>query len=206
MAKKVQKQKTEKQSKTYDAIDILTYLSVIVIIISLVVIGLRITGYASSTNATVNISIQTFMSINFTVNSVDFGNGAVESGYTGANLTTEGLREGGEGWNIVNTPLQLENVGNVNASIALKTTLNASDFIGSGAHFEIKVSDSSGKTGSCTIANGFGSYKEIVTYDQTICSALQHGSLNSIDINVHLFVPSSAVQGSRSAIITATAS
>src|SRR3989338_9501342 len=47
-----------------------------------------ITGLASQTNGTVNITVNTLLSINFTNNTINWGGGTFNAGSTRANLTT----------------------------------------------------------------------------------------------------------------------
>ncbi|MFA4960124.1 MAG: hypothetical protein WC548_00495 [Candidatus Pacearchaeota archaeon] len=187
----------------FDFTDAIGYLAIVSIVVSLFFIGFKITGFASQSNATVNVTVSELEQINFTTNSVNFGTGAVSSGYPGANLTTEGEVTGGT-WGAVSTPLVLQNIGNVNVSLNLTSNMNATTFIGSGADFEVKITDTSGHTGACTIANGFNNYKDITTTTQMVCSVLKFGAVRSIDVDVKLYIPSTSSQGTKSAIITAT--
>ena len=47
-----------------------------------------ITGFASQANATVNLTISTLLSLNFTTAKIDWGSGTFNAGSTRANLTT----------------------------------------------------------------------------------------------------------------------
>jgi hypothetical protein len=190
----------------FDFTDALSFLAIIAIIVSLVFIGLRVTGYTMATNATVNITINQFSAINFSVHNVDFGTGAVDSGYPGANMSTDGINSGGS-WTPPASGLQLQNIGNTNVSIRLRADANASTFIGGlDPEFKIKLTNTTGKFNSCpNVVTGFNGYREINTTDQMVCTLFRHGTNNSIDININLFIPSSAPNGDKGTMITASA-
>ncbi len=88
---------------------------------------------ANQTEAIVNVTIQTNLVIKFTNDSINWGGGFVDSAnsFKAANLTSEGRMEG---WvnksapNVTNG-FVLENVGNLNATLYIKTDKNATGFI-----------------------------------------------------------------------------
>ncbi|MEK6896776.1 MAG: hypothetical protein AABX12_04955 [Nanoarchaeota archaeon] len=99
-----------------------------------------ITGFASQANATVNLTISTLLSLNFTTAKIDWGSGTFNAGSTRANLTTVKTGAGsvnavGGTWVITlvaNGPYGfiLENVGSVNATLNLMTGKTAATFLG----------------------------------------------------------------------------
>ena len=171
-----------------------------VILISLFFIGAKFTGFAIDTGE-VNVTISTSAAINFTTAILDFGSGSVVSGT--ATLDSEGTNTS---WTGPGTEgeLILENIGNVDVTLALKTNLSAEDFIGAGATFGAKVTNSSGNVSTCTAANFSDAYEGITTSDQTACNPLSYQvGNNSIDIDFEITIPISAV-GTKVVLITAT--
>ncbi len=85
----------------------------------------------NQTLGTVNITVQSNLVIVFTNDTIDWGSGYVISGTPVANLTSEGLMQG---WfnatkgNVTNG-FVLENTGNQNATLYLKTDKNATAFL-----------------------------------------------------------------------------
>jgi hypothetical protein len=193
-----------KDKNKIDIIDVVGYVAIAVIVISLAFIGFKITGFAATDTAVVNVTITGTVSINFTIDVVDFGGGTVNGGSPGAMLYTNGTIVDGS-WTPVSTPLVLENIGNVNASINLNSDKNADSFIGGASPlFKIKVSDTADNTGACQ-NNGATTYTEIGTSNITICNPLQYANTtDEIDINVQLYVPNDAI-GAKTATLTAYA-
>jgi hypothetical protein len=190
----------------FDFTDALSYLAIIAIIVSLVFIGLRVTGYTMATNATVNITVQQFSAINFSAHNVNFGTGSVTSGFPGSNMSTDGINSGGS-WTPPGSGLQLQNIGNTNVSIRLRAEANATTFIGGlNPEFKIKLTNTTGKFNSCpNVVTGFNGYREINTTDQYVCTLFRHGTNNSIDIQINLFVPSNSPEGAKGTRIIASA-
>lgn len=192
--------------KKKDITDIIGYIAIAVIVISLAFIVFRITGFTTDTDtATVNVTISDLVSINFTVDFIDFGDGAVDGGTGGARLYTNGTVIDGT-WSFSPTYLVLENIGNVNATINLSSSKDADSFIGgTSPEFKIIVSNKSGEESAC-IGGSAGTYTEIGTSNITICAPLQSNStVDEIDINVQLFIPNDAVSGARTTTLTAVA-
>jgi hypothetical protein len=192
------------ENKTKDITEIVSYVAILAIVVSLAFIGFKVTGFATTDTATINVTITDFTSINFTTDFVDFGSGTINTGFSGATLNTEGSVTGGD-WGAVSTPLVLENVGNTNATIEISSNKNAESFIGgTDPTFKIKVSDKSGNTGACQ-SNGATTYTEIGTSNITICNPLQFDSdVDEIDIDVEIYIPSDA-SGSKTTTLTAYA-
>ena len=104
-----------------------------------------ITGFASQANATVNITISTLLSINFTTAKIDWGSGTFNAGSTRANLTTADYEDGlanaiGGTWSITTAAngskgFVLENVGSVNATLNLMAGKTAATFLGGTSPF-----------------------------------------------------------------------
>lgn len=178
-----------------DRTEIISYISVAVIVISLFFIGTEITGYAVTENETaiVNVTILTSAALNFSTALLDFGPGYVNVGQVGATIDSEGNQ--GEGtWAAQTGELVLENIGNINVSLTLSTNKTVADYIGgTSPTFEAKVSNTTGNTGACTGTQVFGSYAEINQTLQAACGKLAFdGDFDEIDINFRLYIPNDA--------------
>lgn len=183
--------------------DWVSYISIIVIVVSLASIGMNLTGYATVTDtAVVNVTIDTSAAINFTTAFVDFGNGTVNGGESGANLSTENSVTGGS-WSPISSGLVLENIGNTNVSIAFKSDKNADTYIGgTNPTFKYKITET--ESGSCA-GNTASGYIEINTTDFTVCPIFPYSDSNDeISIDIELYIPSDSLVGEQTATITAT--
>ena len=176
-----------------------------------------ITGFASQTNGTVNITVNTLLSINFTNATINWGGGTFDAGSTRANLTTAQsgtVSAVGGTWSIaVNSNgsggFILENVGNVNATLHVATGRSAATFLGGtnpAYQFNVTNSDS----GSClnntggTTAGGTGGLVSLGTFVDVnttipgtpICGRFQFtDSSDSIRIGIHLSIPYDGLNG-----------
>ena len=114
--------------------------------------GFAITGYATA-NGTVNVTINTSVSLNFTTSEVNWGTGAVDIETVWATLDTVGGVTNGT-WSAVSSGLVIRNAGNVNLTLNLSTGKNASAFIGgTGESYEYNVSNVD--AGACIPPGGF---------------------------------------------------
>jgi hypothetical protein len=167
-----------------------------------------LTGYVTDTG-TANLTIEASAAINFTTDSINWGTGHVADTYQYAVLDTEGTVTNSVDWSTVSSGLALENIGNVNVSINLTSSKNATDFIGGGSGaipdptFKWKVSES--EANSCQGATSITSYTEATTISQLACSNMGYlDSADVLEIDLELNIPSDAI-GVKGAIITATA-
>jgi len=156
-----------------------------------------LTGFATTSNGTILINITSAVSINFTTDSIDWGIGRVSEGTTQAVLDTGNSANpviNGTDWTSVTQGFILENIGNLNASISLKTGKTAATFIGgTGANYTFNVTNS--KPGSCPTGNqvAFGNNVDVSTTGTTVCSRLQFlDSADTLRIDIRLVVPYNA--------------
>jgi len=85
-------------------------------------------------------------------------------------------------------------------------SLNADDYLGgTSPTFKYKVSDASGNTGAC-VSNAATSYTEFETTEGiVVCNPLQFdGSVDEIETDILLYIPSDSNTGAQTATITAT--
>ena len=181
----------------------LTYISIAVIAISLFFIGTELTGFATTTDTgVVNVTVSSSAAINFTTNFIDFGAGVVDGGQTGATLNTENNVTQGN-WTAISTPLVIENIGNVNVSLALRSDKTADTFLGGQSPtFKYKITDV--ETGSCQ-GNQAASYTDFTTSDTTVCNSFDsNDTIDTVDVDIELYIPSDSNTGTLTATITAT--
>jgi len=183
--------------------DWIAHLSVLVIVVSLAMIGVELTGHATDTG-TVNITIVSSAAINFTVDNINFGTGTVTSGQTSATLDSEGNVTNGN-WSAVSQGFELVNIGNINVTLNISSDKNAANFIGgSSPQFNYKITNHAAETGSCT-GNGASSYTALTGSLQPGCTTFGYLDANDhIDLDIQLVVPYDA-SGTKGAVITANA-
>ncbi len=167
-------------------------------------IGHRMTGNTISTG-TVNLTVDTISSVNFTISDIDWGSGAFDDGAGYALLVSNGTVENGN-WTPVSDGFVIENNGNVGLIFNLSFGKNASELIGgSGPEYLFKVSDV--ESGSCTPASGFNldQWYNISTESVSICSNFNSTDLNDlIKIDLYLKIPSNSKSGSLNDTLTAS--
>jgi hypothetical protein len=165
--------------------------------------GPGVSGFASSTG-TAGLTVSTETAINFSVAAVDFGSGRVNVGQTSATLETGQAAIQGS-WSGTKNPLILDNIGNTNVSIDLKTSNNASVLLGgTNPSYQIQVTEKD--VGACTNQSAaFGSYGDAKTSDTRFCDQLQYAATtNRLQVDVKLVVPQDSLKGALSSTITAT--
>jgi hypothetical protein len=186
-----------------------------ILIIAIVVVALalfnltfnltKFTGYVSDTGD-VNLTVETATSINFSNSAINWGAGKVNVGETNATLDTEGSVDKGN-WTTVTTGLIIENIGNINVSIDLKTGKNASSFIGgTGPGYSWKIQNN--ETDSCSHNETTleDVYNTTSLTDIRACGNFSHeADNNQIVIDINITVPSDSLKGARTDTITATA-
>ena len=213
-----------------------TYISISAVNSRLTSIGLTpITGFATIPNATATVSIETFSSIKFSQSSVAFGSGSVNTsgGFNNCTLSTldaGGINSGCRDFNQVSNGFTIENDGNTNLSIELKSNASAEDFIGLGSAlflWNVTVNAS----GSCVNKSGTGSlavqpntslgcgtdgnaasdcgsiFEAVSTSNKNICpSLLFEDSKDALNIDINISIPYDAPAGGKVAglIVTGT--
>ena len=172
----------------------IAYFAVAVIAISLFVIGARLTGFDVLTDtAEVNVTISPLAAINFTTDFIDFGTGTVLLGAANAMLESNGTAAVNGTWSWTAQYFELENIGNINVSLKLKSGKTAAQFLGgSSPSYEYVVRDT--ESGSCIdIPAG---WQTATGSDATICSSFKIKDSNDrIRIDVKLVIPSDSNSG-----------
>lgn len=170
------------------------YAAIIVIVIALASIGMKFTGFATAEDtAVVNITISSSAAINFTTDFTSFGSGSVNTGEASATVSTDANTITGT-WQNSTAKLVLENIGNVDVALGLKSDKVASDLLGgTSPEFKYKAS------GTCV-----KSYTEFLTSEAAICTPFPFANANdSITFDIKMVIPSDAIPGSKTATVTA---
>ena len=164
-----------------------------------------LTGHVSDTG-TANLTVETTAQLVFTTGHdvANWQSGSVTAGQTSATLDTEGTMTNGN-WTVVNNPLTLENQGNTDLNVTLKTSNDAAAFLGgTSPSYKLKITDT---VSACNVALGAyaTTYTDASTSDQVICSNMSSTqSHNDLTLNIELVVPSDSLTGARGSVITAT--
>jgi hypothetical protein len=188
---------------------------------------LGLTGFATAgenTTGKINLTITSSVLINFTVDTIEWGSGRLETGNNvtldtskhlqpdlgnGANKSIGGNFTGA--WGSRTNGLYLSNIGNVNVSINLKTGQNASEMIG-GVEitplYQLNITNN--LTGSCIPNAGIdlGTYYDVNDEDPgtRFCNNLSNSpTMNQIRIDILLSIPRDSKVGYMEDNITAQA-
>ena len=190
-----------------------------------------ITGFALIPNATATVTIQTFSSIKFSDSTVAFGSGNVNTtgGFTKCSLSTvgsEGDNAGCSGFTDQTNGFTIENDGNSNLSVELRSNATAAQFIGGSSPlflWNVSVNEA----GSCVNSSGIRSavnpntssncathdvcgadFESVSTSNKNICpSLLFTDSSDTLDIDINITIPETAPTGAKlvGLIVTGTA-
>jgi hypothetical protein len=178
----------------------------LILIITLNKFGI-ITGQATDTGEA-NLTIQEQASISFLVSQVNWGSGALIEGETDGLLNSEGGQENVTDFTNITEGLVIQNDGNVNVSLNISSSDNASTFIGgTNPDFEWKASNN--ETGSCVggIQSGLTAYTNVpATLNQhvLVCNDLLYNNLNdTIRLDLQVRFTADAL-GTKGVLITAT--
>lgn len=182
-----------------------------------------ITGYATSAKtgtATLNVSSTTSIAIK--QSAINFGSGTINTsgGYTSCTLYVNGTQSAPTrsvqtpnciGFTSTSSaiPFVIENDGNVNVSVVVKSNATVAQFIGgsgTGGHpvAEFQFMALNNETNSC--ATGLNNtWSNISTSDVNICSQLFWDGTDTIAVGLRLLIPDDAIAtGTRQATITFT--
>lgn len=196
-----------------------------------------ITGFALIPNATATVTVQSLSSIKFSQGSVAFGTGGVNTsgGFNNCTLSTldgtTGLNSGCTDFSQVNNGFTIENDGNSNLSVELRSNVSATDFIGLGSAlflWNVTVNESSScvnasangngvvdpnTTADCGTGNSTGSascgsiFEAVSTTNKNICPRLLFiDSSDALNIDINISIPLDAPTGAKVAglIVTGT--
>jgi len=174
----------------------------------------KITGFAAS-SGTVNLSIESTASINFTTDIINWGSGRVSAGWPNATLNTAGGANNvtNGNWTGNTAGLVVENIGNLNITLNISFGTDATGLLGgTNPYYEYNVTNNEGS--SCLNATGgtdalsLGTFKSANTTTQLVCGRMpfsDSGTFNdAIRIDMRLVVPSDSKVGAIGDTVTAT--
>lgn len=197
----------------------LMLLTVFAVVISMVGAGLTyytvnqykntwFTGFALQ-SGDINLTVQTAALINFTTDSINWGSGMVNAGQTSATLNTccGGINTSGN-WTKVTQGFVVENLGNVNLTLNLKTADTAATLLG-GTSPDYEYNVTNVEANSCNGSTGFtlGTFYDVNTTGSgtKVCDLFTSASTrDTIRIDIKLVVPSDSLTGALSDTMTAT--
>jgi hypothetical protein len=194
------------KSESSLVLDVMGVVAILVIIYSIGSLGLRLTGNAVDTGI-INVTVESSANINFTTDKIDFGSGRVTLGQSSAALESNDSTSTNGNWSWTSPKyLVLENIGNVNITVELKTNNNATTLIGgTSPQYLFKFEDV--ETGSVI---GEGLTKDVWSAANTTGSGTLLGNLSFVDdkdtirIAVRLVIPSDSRTGTLTDTVTAT--
>lgn len=148
------------KTKLINIIAVFSFISIIIILINITTVFIKVSDFkkemTGKASAYVNLSVTSSVAINMTRDSMDWGSGRVDTGSTNAVLYTRGNSNASVSngnWSVSNAKaFVVENTGNINVSLSLQNTKNASDFFASasGLNQEYKLNISNKEPGSCS--------------------------------------------------------
>ena len=166
------------------------------------------TGFALQ-SGDINLSVQTAALINFTTDNINWGAGKVDDGQASSTLNTccGGINTTGN-WSKVSQGFVVENLGNVNLTLQLKTGQTAAAFLG-GTSPDYEYNVTNVEANSCNGSTGFtlGTFYDVNTTGSgtKVCDLFTAASTrDTIRIDIKLVVPSDSITGARSDTMTAT--
>jgi len=164
----------------------------------------KISAYASS-SGTANLSVESLAVINFSDANINWGSGKVDIGKTHAYLDTRSGTVTNGNWT-PDTGLVLDNIGNVNVSLALKVGKTAAQFLGgTSPAYKWLVRNADTEPGACVNVTALDVFTDTTTSDTTFCNPLQfYEGNNTIRIDINLSVPYDSHKGALSDVVTAT--
>jgi hypothetical protein len=168
-------------------------------------------GFVTSTG-TANLTVLSQAAINFTINSINWGPGKLDTGAPNATLVTTGVNNTGGNWTNITQGFIITNIGNVNVSVYLLAGKNAMGFVG-GTNPLYQYNVTNNQTGSCVSASGFnlGQWYDVNTTTlgtsgTYVCSNFSYFQADStIRVDLKLVIPSDSLTGALSDTMTATA-
>jgi len=193
----------------------LFYLALILLVFSVIIFSvnvikvLKITGRATGT---ANLTIEGKTQINFTIDNIDWGSGCVDAGKPNATLNTAagaGNAVINGNWTENTDGFRIENIGNQNVTLDLKTGKNAQQLLG-GTDPDYEYNVTNYEANSCTPPAGFnlGTFYDVNTTNPgtRICDVFQFSDSNDvIRIDVKLVIPSDSKTGAIGDTFTVTA-
>ena len=170
--------------------------------------------FAPVAQGTAEVEIVASASIEFLVDSLDWGKGGVDTGAstfsvleTESPFITDWVEDPVDG-NTVTGGLILGNIGGADVLLELRTSNNADGFIGgTSPGYEWKVNDDPSESGSCSGVLSTTAYSEVSITDTAVCTIFlaEPSTSDQLLIDIRITVPQDAPAGEKSSTIIATA-
>ena len=169
------------------------------------------TGFSTdATSGTAQVTVTGTASLTIVDNLIDFSNGSVTadsaycemtSGYNG----TTGLR-GNCTWVVVSDQFVVENTGNANLSIDIKSDLNETVWLGkSGAETFYAVAWNTSDVVSCVSGGINDTWTELNTSDGLVCTNMGYGLDDSaLQVDLNITIPTGTEPGQKNVTVTFT--
>jgi hypothetical protein len=201
----------------------ISHAEIAIIVVAVIVLGLFAnygfqgpTAITGAISGKANVTIQSFLSINFITNqdTVTFGSGRVEGNCTNATLATDDASQdptncwtGSYPYNDTNNTFEIENDGNRIANVTVNGT-NASTFIGGGnvtdPEFQFKGAES--ESNSCLLGNLETTYTNITATPVKLCERLfPIQPRDQLYTHIRVVIPEDASTGTHNATVEFTA-
>lgn len=159
------------------------------------------TGFAVGT---VNVSVQSSASINFTSSSISFGSGQITGGESYALLYSNNGSVVNGNWTGTSDGFLIENLGNVNVTLNISSAKSASTFLG-GTSPEYKFMVTNSKEGSCngSVSYTMKTWSNLSSSSLRICDLFDNfDSSDEIEIDIFIKIPLDSRKGTLSDTIT----
>ncbi len=201
--------------------NLLLGVAIVAVIVSIVGIGItynfitslrnKLTGYATDTG-TINLTVESTASINFTTNIIDWGSGRVDPGSPNATLNTAGGANNvtNGNWTGTTDGFVIENIGNVNVTLNFSAGNDADSLLGgTNPAYEYNVTNI--EANSCLNSTGgtdglnLGNFIPANTTSTQACGIFQFDdSADTIRVDIKLVIPSDSKTGVITDTFTAT--
>ena len=203
------------ENKNKQASKLLFYFAIALFIISLIVFFVNVDKFFKITGkvtnlGTANLTVESTININFTTANINWGSGSVTAGNANATLdTSAGANNVTRGnWTGNTAGLILENIGNNNVSLDIKSGVNAATLLG-GASPLYQFNFTSLEATSCTFnstTTTAATFYDANGTDRRVCNIFNvDQGADTLRIDVKIAIPSNSKTGAIGDIITATA-
>jgi hypothetical protein len=162
-----------------------------------------ITGKATATGS-VNLTVQTATTYNFTVDEIDWGSGRVDEEEDYAILSTTNGTVANGNWTAVSQGFVIQNTGNVDIIFSISFGKTATDFLG-GTSPEYKFNITDNESSSCVAADGFtlDDWNDVSSEQVAVCSNFSfNDDFDEVRIDFYLKIPSDSYMDERGDTLT----
>lgn len=184
-------------------------LFVIALIVLIIAINKTITGNVST--GYVNLTISSNLAVNLSVANISWGPGTINVGETNATLYTDAITNSVFRGNWTNTgsdpdSILIENIGNVNTTITIAGTYNASELFGAVGEQMYQWNLTNKEVGACNgVSLALDTYTDANVSNHQYCSQFEYDDgRDEIYLNIMLTVPYNTTNMSKTIADTIT--